>query len=576
MRPKSLPSLARTLAPALVLAPLLALGSAGCLVQHHVNTNPLAQVKSDQPDKTLFDIAMADLDKNKYTVARLNLETLLNTYPDSEYLARAKMAIADSWFREGGIEGMAQAEAQYKDFITFFPAMKEASEAQLKVAEIHYRQLQKPDRDPTQAISAQAELRTFLINYPDSPLRPQALQMLRDTQEVLAEGQYRIAQFYLERARVGVYNDYRAAQSRLEETLSRYPLYSRGDIALDELANSFVTTSQLYSGAAHIEVNPQTKDLYAANANTDRVKAIADFSRLIERYPLSPMANNARSELTALHAPIPTPSPAQIAFNRKEIAGRTQAPHSSGMSGVLGLATAMWSGKPTNEIARADKVGTPLLAEPQLAAEAPPPGLDTLLKQSMIATGALKPNQAANVNLGAILTGTGSSNSDSAFAAAAPPAPTAPTPATPAPATAPATPLAFQNVTTQARGADTPESNTPQAMSGSNANDPNARPTIVAPAANVLLTPNDLDIENRDQMLAAEIHRDVPAPLADLQRAAKQQAAAQAKLIALIRKEQAKQAAKKKSPGSPPPAPPKAAPAPAAAAKSKSWFHIWD
>ncbi|HVA64004.1 MAG TPA: hypothetical protein VNF74_09795, partial [Terriglobales bacterium] len=70
MRPKSLPRLARTLAPPLALASLLALSSAGCLLQHHANTNPLAGVKSDQPDKTLFDIAMADLDKNKYTVAR--------------------------------------------------------------------------------------------------------------------------------------------------------------------------------------------------------------------------------------------------------------------------------------------------------------------------------------------------------------------------------------------------------------------------------------------------------------------------------------------------------------------------
>jgi len=571
MRPKSLPRLARTLAPPLALASLLALSSAGCLLQHHANTNPLAGVKSDQPDKTLFDIAMADLDKNKYTVARLNLETLLNTYPDSEYLARAKMAIADSWFREGGIEGMAQAEAQYKDFITFFPAMKEASEAQLKVAEIHYRQLQKPDRDPTQADRAQAELRTFLINYPDSPLRPQAVQMLRDTQEVLAEREYRIAEFYLERAQVGDYNDYRAAQSRLEETLSKYPLYSRGDVALAQLAASYLTTSQLYAGAAKVENSPQTHSLYAANAATDRAKAISDFSRLVERYPLSPMAKNAAAALASLHAPIPKPTPEQIAFNRQEIAGRTQVPHASGIAGFLDVA-AVWTGKPTGEIARADKVGAPLLSEPQLAEAAPPPGLDALLKQTMIATGAIKANQAANVNLGAILTGTGTSPSDPGTA---PPPATATATATTAPA-----PLAFQNVTSQPRGADTPESNTPQAMSGSNAGDPNARPAAaLAPAANVLLTPNELDLENRETMLAAEIHRDIPAPLSELEKAAKQQAAARAKLIALIKKQQA--AAAKKSPGATPKAaqPPAAQPLAAATpapAKSKSWFHIWE
>src|SRR6185312_5799380 len=129
-------------------------------------------------------------------------------------------------------------EAQYRDFITFFPAMKEASEAQLKIATIHYKQLQKPDRDPTEANRAQAELRTFLLNYPDSPLRKQAVQMLRDTQEVLAEREYRIGEFYLDRADQGEYVDYRAAQSRLKEVLAKYPLYSQGDIALDQLANS--------------------------------------------------------------------------------------------------------------------------------------------------------------------------------------------------------------------------------------------------------------------------------------------------------------------------------------------------
>ena len=45
----------------------------------------------------------------------------MNTYDTSEYLAKAKLAIADSWFREGGSHGLAQAEAEYKDFILFYP-----------------------------------------------------------------------------------------------------------------------------------------------------------------------------------------------------------------------------------------------------------------------------------------------------------------------------------------------------------------------------------------------------------------------------------------------------------------------
>src|SRR5208283_5954334 len=92
--------------------------------------NPIANVDSKQPDKVLFDRAMDAMKHNKYDVARLSLQTLINTYPDSEYVARAKLAIGDSWYKEGGAAAMAQAESEYKDFITFFPNMPEAAEAQ--------------------------------------------------------------------------------------------------------------------------------------------------------------------------------------------------------------------------------------------------------------------------------------------------------------------------------------------------------------------------------------------------------------------------------------------------------------
>src|ERR1044072_4742733 len=110
---------------------VLALSLAGC--HNKKVSNPMANVDSKQPDKVLFDRAMDMLKHNKYDQARLTLETLLNTYPDSEYVARAKLGVADSWYAEGGSAAWAQAEAQYNDFRTFFPNMPEAAEAQMKV-----------------------------------------------------------------------------------------------------------------------------------------------------------------------------------------------------------------------------------------------------------------------------------------------------------------------------------------------------------------------------------------------------------------------------------------------------------
>src|SRR5271168_4229753 len=196
-------------------------------------TNPIANVDSKQPDKVLFDRAMDAMKHNRFDVARLTLQTMINTYPDSEFIARAKLAVADSWYAEGGSASLAQAEIEYKDFETFFPNMPEAAEAQLKLANIHYQQMEKPDRDYTHAMRAEEEYRQLIQEYPDSKLVPKAKQRLREVQEVLAEREYRVGRFYYLRLA------YPAAIARLKTLVDRYPLYSGADQALFLLGQSY-------------------------------------------------------------------------------------------------------------------------------------------------------------------------------------------------------------------------------------------------------------------------------------------------------------------------------------------------
>ncbi len=152
--------------------------------------NPLANVGSKQPDKVLFDKAMDAMSHNRFDVARLTLQTLINTYPDSEFIARAKLAVGDSWYAEGGTAALAQAEQEYSDFEIFFPNMPEAAEAQLKIANIHYQQMEKADRDYTHAKRAEDEYRKVILQYPDSKLVPEAKQRLLEVQEVLADREF--------------------------------------------------------------------------------------------------------------------------------------------------------------------------------------------------------------------------------------------------------------------------------------------------------------------------------------------------------------------------------------------------
>src|ERR1051326_2476065 len=95
--------------PIIVVTVMLLIVAGGC--RRHKYENPITK-DTQQPDKVLFDKAINDIERGRYEVARLTLNTLINTYDTSEYLAKAKLAVADSWYREGGAHGLAQAEAE--------------------------------------------------------------------------------------------------------------------------------------------------------------------------------------------------------------------------------------------------------------------------------------------------------------------------------------------------------------------------------------------------------------------------------------------------------------------------------
>jgi outer membrane protein assembly factor BamD len=268
-----------------ITALLAALGlMSSCGFRRAKYENPIDK-DSEQPDKVLFDKAIKDMEKGRYEVARLTLQALMNTYDTSEYLAKSKLAYADSWFREGGSHGLAQAEAEYKDFILFYPTMEEAAEAQEKVCMIHYRQMEKADRDPMHALRAEDECRNLLAQFPNSKFAPRVQQLLRNIQEAIAEGEFRRGTFYHTKG------SHPAAANRLQAMTDHYPLYSKADEANWLLADSYSRMGPRY-----------------------RPKAGAAYSRIVREYPLSPRVDEAKKRLTAMELPIPEAD--VVAYNR--------------------------------------------------------------------------------------------------------------------------------------------------------------------------------------------------------------------------------------------------------------------
>jgi outer membrane protein assembly factor BamD len=274
--------------------------------------DPLAGHASKQPDKELFDKAMEAMKKGKFDVARLDLQTLLNTYPESEYQMRAKLAVGDSWFKEGGTAALTQAEAEYKDFITFFPNQPEAAEAQMKVADIYYMQMEKPDRDPKNANQAEQEYRTMIQQFPDSTFVPRAKQRLREVQEVQAEREYQIGSFY------ATHENWAATIARLQTVTDSYPLYSHSDLALIGLGDAYAAEARYVQGLT--QINPKAKQELMKAYDDQAADA---YSRVVTHYSMAAHVEDARERLIALNRTVPEPTKEELAESEAEEQSRT-------------------------------------------------------------------------------------------------------------------------------------------------------------------------------------------------------------------------------------------------------------
>jgi outer membrane protein assembly factor BamD len=309
-----------------VVVVLTAFFSASCTFKRKKYENPIAK-DTQQPDKVLFDKAVHDIEKGHFEVARLTLNTLINTYDTSEYLAKAKLAVADSWYREGGTHGMAQAEAEYKDFILFYPGMEEAAESQKKICDIHFYQMDKADRDPNNALRAEQECKTLITQFPNSKFVPQTEQELRQIQEVLAGAEFSTGYYYYQKGSNA------AAENRFHSLVDQYPLYSQADLALWDSADALS------------KMGPRFRQ---QNGDT--------LARLVKEYPLSPYAAMAKKKLQSMEMPVPEADPVAVARMKYEQENRTK-------TGLMRAMLDPFRGSPN--VNAAAKSGSPTMTNPK-------------------------------------------------------------------------------------------------------------------------------------------------------------------------------------------------------------------
>ncbi|HEY0546270.1 MAG TPA: outer membrane protein assembly factor BamD [Pyrinomonadaceae bacterium] len=233
-------------------------------------------------DRELFELAAKEVRKSNYEIGRLLFNTIITTYPDSQYLPLAKLAIADSFYLEGTTPALIQASAAYQDWLTFFPTDPLADDVMLKVAESEMRQMGLADRDVSRARKAEQRLKVLLQQFPNTPLRPEVEQRLTEVQENLGLHDMKVADFYLEARYKPKKGGLKGAQSRYREIYEKYPNFSYMDRVLFNLG-------------------------YTYQEEEEPDEAAKYYQQLVRNYPNSDYVEKAKEQLGIIGAAVPEP-----------------------------------------------------------------------------------------------------------------------------------------------------------------------------------------------------------------------------------------------------------------------------
>jgi outer membrane protein assembly factor BamD len=237
-------------------------------------------------DQVIWESGQKAFEKKQWENARQHFRRIIDGFPNSEYGPLSRLALADSYFREGGTASYVMAAGSYREFLTFYPSHPRSDYAQYQVGEAFYKQRTGPDRDQTATISALEEFEKVVQFYPNSPHAQAARERIREARQNLARAEF-LAGFFYQRTREAP----RAAISRYETLLKEYPDYQQIDEVLFRLAQALGQSGRTGEAVPHLD-------------------------RLLREYPSSKYAVEARDLMTlyqsdpaAPPAPPPTPAP---------------------------------------------------------------------------------------------------------------------------------------------------------------------------------------------------------------------------------------------------------------------------
>lgn len=220
--------IARAARAALVLLVLAALGACATGGARKPPTG------TPEPDKFLFERGTEALTNKRWIVAREYFRQLVDSYPQSEYRADAKLGIGDTFLGEGSAESNVLAINEFREFLSFYPTNKRADYAQFKLGMAHYYQMRAPMRDQSETRETIRELQAFVDKFPTSPLAAEGRTHLREAKDRLASSDLGVGVQYFH------LKWYPGAIGRLDPLVKSDPEFTNRDEAYFYLGESLV------------------------------------------------------------------------------------------------------------------------------------------------------------------------------------------------------------------------------------------------------------------------------------------------------------------------------------------------
>lgn len=212
--------------------------AAACGANRRAPKPPIDPQLMNAPKEELFQRAEAAFEAGRWTRARQLYAYVYENYPNDPLGRRALLRVADTYFQQGDTINLIEAQYKYRDFINRYPGSDNADYAMLQIANVSYKQMERPDRDQAKTREAIQKLQEMIQAYPQSEHRKEADEKLRKAYDRLARHEHIVAKFYLNR------RNWDAAIARLNGIVDTYPDYSDRDSTFFDLATALANAGR--------------------------------------------------------------------------------------------------------------------------------------------------------------------------------------------------------------------------------------------------------------------------------------------------------------------------------------------